>query len=62
MLYRVPQLVPQRAGNPKNWVEQQIEIDALVDAHLVGSRTPVGTRREPARDDLPAFGWSAAST
>ena len=39
---RVPQLVPRRAGNPKNWVEQKIEIDALVDAHLVAAGTPVG--------------------
>ena len=38
----LPQLVPQRASKPRNWVEQQIEVDALVDDHLVAAGTPVG--------------------
>jgi hypothetical protein len=38
----LPQLLPQRARKPSTWVEQQIEIDALVDDHLVAAGTPVG--------------------
>jgi transglutaminase-like putative cysteine protease len=38
---KLPPLVPQRAGNPRNWVEQQVEVDALVDDHLVAAGTAV---------------------
>ena len=39
---QLPQLVPERASKPRNWVEQEIEIEALVDDHLAAAGTPVG--------------------
>ncbi|HEU5206949.1 MAG TPA: transglutaminaseTgpA domain-containing protein [Gaiellaceae bacterium] len=38
----LPQLVPKRAGDPSNWLEQRIEVEALVDDHLAAAGTPVG--------------------
>jgi protein-glutamine gamma-glutamyltransferase len=33
-------LTPQRARNPKNWLEQEIEVHALVDDRLAAAGTP----------------------
>jgi transglutaminase-like putative cysteine protease len=38
----LPQLVPERAANPRNWLEQRVQIEALVDDHLAAAGTPVG--------------------
>src|SRR5262249_534161 len=35
-------LVPQMAADRRNWVEQHVRIEALVDDHLVAAGTPVG--------------------
>ena len=39
---QLPQLVPERAANPGNWLEQRVQIEALVDDHLAAAGTPVG--------------------
>jgi transglutaminase-like putative cysteine protease len=39
---QLPQLVPERAGDPRNWVEQRIRVEAFVDDHLAAAGTPVG--------------------
>ena len=39
---QLPQLVPQRAANPRNWVEQRVQVEALFDDHLAAAGTPVG--------------------
>ena len=39
---QLPQLVPERAANPRNWLEQRVEVEALVDDHLAAAGTPVG--------------------
>lgn len=33
-------LLPERADNPSTWVEQQVEVVALADTHLIGAATP----------------------
>jgi transglutaminase-like putative cysteine protease len=38
----LPQLVPQRAADQRNWLEQRVQIEALVDDHLAAAGTPVG--------------------
>jgi transglutaminase-like putative cysteine protease len=38
----LPQLVPERAADPRNWLEQRVQIEALVDDHLAAAGTPVG--------------------
>jgi transglutaminase-like putative cysteine protease len=38
---QLPRLVPQRAANTRTWVEQRIEVEALVDDHLAAAGTPV---------------------
>ena len=37
----LPQLIPARALNRENWVEQRIRVEALVDDHLAAAGTPV---------------------
>jgi transglutaminase-like putative cysteine protease len=39
---QLPPLVPRRAANPHDWIEQHVRIEALVDDHLVAAGTPVG--------------------
>jgi transglutaminase-like putative cysteine protease len=39
---QLPQLVPKRAADPRNWLEQRVQIEALVDDHLAAAGTPVG--------------------
>ena len=39
---QLPQLVPERAAKPRNWLEQRVEVEALVDDHLAAAGTPVG--------------------
>ena len=39
---QLPQLIPQRAADPRNWVEQRVQVEALVDDHLAAAGTPVG--------------------
>jgi protein-glutamine gamma-glutamyltransferase len=39
---QLPQLVPERAADPRNWLEQRMQIEALVDDHLAAAGTPVG--------------------
>src|SRR5262245_261958 len=39
---QLPQLVPERAAEPRNWIQQHVRIEALVDDHLVAAGTPVG--------------------
>ena len=39
---QLPQLVPGRAANPRNWVEQRVQMEALVDDHLAAAGTPMG--------------------
>ena len=39
---QLPQLVPKRAGDQREWVEQRVRVEALVDDHLVAAGTPVG--------------------
>jgi transglutaminase-like putative cysteine protease len=39
---RLPQLVPERAADPDNWLEQRVRVEALVDDHLAAAGTPVG--------------------
>ena len=38
---QLPQLIPARARNRDDWVEQRIRVDALVDDHLAAAGTPV---------------------
>jgi hypothetical protein len=38
----LPRLVPARAADPRNWVEQRVRVEALVDDHLAAAGTPVG--------------------
>ncbi len=38
---QLPQLVPRRSQNPRNWVDQTVEVEALVDEHLAAAGTPV---------------------
>ncbi len=40
-LLQLPQLVPQRAQSPDRWLEQRVEVQALVDDHLVAAGTPI---------------------
>ena len=40
-LLQLPQLVPQRAQRPDRWLEQRVEVEALVDDHLVAAGTPI---------------------
>ena len=39
---QLPQLVPARAAKPVNWLEQTVQVEALVDDHLAAAGTPVG--------------------
>jgi transglutaminase-like putative cysteine protease len=39
---QLPQLVPHRAADQRNWLEQHVRIEALVDDHLAAAGTPVG--------------------
>lgn len=39
---QLPLLIPKRASDQRNWVEQRIRIEALVDDHLAAAGTPVG--------------------
>jgi transglutaminase-like putative cysteine protease len=39
---QLPQLVPKRARDQREWVEQRVRVEALVDDHLVAAGTPVG--------------------
>ena len=39
---QLPQLVPARAAKPTNWLEQTVQVEALVDDHLAAAGTPVG--------------------
>ena len=39
---QLPQLVPERAADQRQWIEQKVRIEALVDDHLVAAGTPVG--------------------
>ena len=39
---QLPELIPERAVDQGQWVEQQVRIEALVDDHLVAAGTPVG--------------------
>ena len=39
---QLPQLVPARAAKPANWLEQTVQVEALVDDHLAAAGTPVG--------------------
>ncbi|HYI73767.1 MAG TPA: transglutaminaseTgpA domain-containing protein [Gaiellaceae bacterium] len=36
-----PQLLPTRAERPELWLEQRVEVEALVDDHLAAAGTPV---------------------
>ncbi|HEX4746859.1 MAG TPA: transglutaminaseTgpA domain-containing protein [Gaiellaceae bacterium] len=36
-----PQLVPERSQVPRNWLDQRVEVEALVDDHLAAAGTPV---------------------
>ena len=38
---QLPQLIPLRARNREDWIEQRIHVDALVDDHLAAAGTPV---------------------
>ena len=38
---QLPSLVPPRARNTDNWVEQRVRVEALVDDHLAAAGTPV---------------------
>jgi protein-glutamine gamma-glutamyltransferase len=38
---QLPQLVPGRARNPERWLEQRVEVEALVDDHLAAAGTPL---------------------
>jgi transglutaminase-like putative cysteine protease len=38
---RRPHLVPQRSQDPRTWLEQRVEVEALVDDHLAATGTPV---------------------
>ena len=38
---QLPQLVPVRARRPELWLEQRVEVEALVDDHLAAAGTPV---------------------
>jgi transglutaminase-like putative cysteine protease len=39
---QLPQLIPARAASPRNWVEQRVQVEALVDDHLAAAGTPMG--------------------
>ena len=39
---RLPSLVPLRAADPRNWVEQRVRVEAMVDDHLAAAGTPMG--------------------
>ena len=39
---QLPQLVPARAADQDNWLEQRVKVEALVDDHLAAAGTPVG--------------------
>lgn len=39
---QLPQLVPDRAADQENWLEQRVQVEALVDDHLAAAGTPVG--------------------
>ena len=43
-LPQVDPLLPARARDPRNWLEQVVTVGALRDAHLVGGSVPVGYR------------------
>ena len=38
---QLPALVPERAADPRNWVEQRVRVEALVDDYLAAAGTPV---------------------
>ena len=38
---QLPQLVPARAADEDNWLEQRVSVEALVDDHLAAAGTPV---------------------
>ncbi len=38
---QLPELVPDRARNPENWIEQRVSVESLVDDHLAATGTPV---------------------
>src|SRR5688572_12753465 len=40
-ILQLPQLVPERAGDPERWLEQRVEVEALVDDHLAAAGTPI---------------------
>jgi transglutaminase-like putative cysteine protease len=37
----LPSLAPRRATDPRNWVEQRVRVEALVDDHLAAAGTPM---------------------
>jgi transglutaminase-like putative cysteine protease len=39
---QLAQLIPTRAANQRNWLEQRVQVEALVDDHLAAAGTPVG--------------------
>jgi transglutaminase-like putative cysteine protease len=39
---QLPQLVPDRAADQDNWLEQRVQVEAFVDDHLAAAGTPVG--------------------
>ncbi len=39
---QLAELTPERAANPRNWLEQRVRVEALVDDHLAAAGTPVG--------------------
>jgi protein-glutamine gamma-glutamyltransferase len=39
---QLPQLIPRRAADQRNWLEQRVQVEALVDDHLAAAGTPVG--------------------
>ena len=38
---QLPQLVPRRALDPERWLEQRVQVEALVDDHLAAAGTPL---------------------
>ena len=39
---QLPKFVPERAARHENWLEQRVQVEALVDDHLAAAGTPVG--------------------
>jgi hypothetical protein len=39
---QLAQLIPRRAADQQNWLEQRVRVEALVDDHLAAAGTPVG--------------------